>query len=160
MAKKSVKDQVEDRLPDQADLIALKNQLIAMLPDKEELADWRDQIGDRLPDKAELAALRDQWVEKLPDKAELLALRDELIEKLPDEVSDKLPVETQKAKRFATAKKVALVGVVTAGVAAAVAFVRAKMADQPSYTAPTYPPQNTTPPAPGSTEPPATPPTT
>lgn len=137
MGKKTVKDQFED--------------LLEQLPDKSELAGLKDQVVERLPDKAELAALRDDLAERLPDKAELLAMRDSLVDRLPDDLSDKLPVETKKAKRFATVKKVAFVGLVTAGIAGAVAFVRAKMNDQPAYTpppAPTYtPPPTDTPPA-------------
>lgn len=136
--KKTVKDHVDT--------------VVEQLPDAAELRDLKDQLIERLPDKAEWLELRDDLIERLPDKAELLEFRDGLVEKLPDEVSEKLPIETKKAKRFAKVKKVALVGAVTAGIAAAVAFVRAKMADEPSYTASTYtppsqPPSSTPPPS-------------
>jgi len=117
---------------------------------KKTVKDHVDAAVEQLPDKAELLDLKDKLVEHLPDKEELLALRDDLVDRLPDEVGEKLPIETKKAKRFATVKKVALVGMLTAGVAAAVAYIKAKMADQPTYTASTY----TTPGAPTGQNPP------
>ncbi|WP_313405463.1 hypothetical protein [Aeromicrobium sp.] len=119
--------------------------VVDQLPDKSELLDLKEQLVDRLPDRNEWMALRDELLQRLPDKSELLDLRDGLVEKLPDPVVDKLPVE--KKKRFAGVKKVALVGLVTAGIAGVVAFVKAKMADEPTYTASTY----TAPAAPTST---------
>lgn len=141
--KKSVKDHVDS--------------VVEQLPDKSELLDLKDQLAERLPDKAEWLSLRDELLQRLPDKSELLDLRDDLVEKLPDPVVDKLPVE--KKSRFAGVKKFALVGLVTAGIAGVVAFVKAKMADEPTYTASTYTapaaPTSTVPPPTSSTPPPA-----
>lgn len=143
--KKSVKDHAHS--------------VVDQLPDKSELLDLKEQLTDRLPDRNEWLALRDELLQRLPDKSELRDLRDGLVEKLPDEVVDKLPIE--KKKRFAGVRKFALVGLVTAGIAGVAAFVKAKMADEPTYTASTYtaPAAPTTPPpssATGSTTPPPT----
>lgn len=137
MGKKSVKDHVDT--------------VVEQLPDASELRDLRDQLVERLPDRAEWLALRDDLMEKLPDKTELLDLRDNLVDKLPDEVSDKLPIE--KRQRFRGLRKVAFVGLLTAGIAGVVAFFKARSADQPTYTASTY----TTPGRPTTTTTPTTP---
>ncbi|WP_293785572.1 hypothetical protein [uncultured Aeromicrobium sp.] len=110
----------------------------------------RDQVEDlagHLPDKKELLELRGEVMDRLPDKSELLAMRDQLIDRLPDDVSDRLPVETKKKKRFAGVRKVALVGLLAAAVGGVVAFLKAKADDAqvPPYTPP---------PAPNPSEPP------
>src|SRR5690606_36319891 len=102
-SKKTVKDRVDT--------------VVEQVPDAAELRELKDQLLKRMPERDDWLAWRDELIEKLPDKAEMLELRDGLIEKLPDEVSEKLPVETRKKKRFRGVKKVALVGAVTAGVA-------------------------------------------
>lgn len=141
--KKSVKDHVDS--------------VVEQLPDRAELLEIKDQLADRLPDKTEWLALRDELLARLPDKSELLDLRDDLVEKLPDPVVDKLPVE--KKKRFAGVRKFAFVGLLTAGIAGVAAYVKAKMADQPTYTSSTYtapaaPTSTTTPPPPSAATPP------
>jgi hypothetical protein len=120
--KKSVKDHVDT--------------VVEQFPDAAELRELKDQLVERFPDRSEWLALRDDLIERFPDKTELLDLRDGLVDRLPNEVSDKLPI--QKQQRFVGLRKVAFVGLLTAGIAGIAAFVKAKMADEQTYTASTY----------------------
>ena len=121
--KKTVRNQLEDRLDDLAG-------------QTEEL---RKQVVDRAP------AVRDQLIDLIPDKGQLLDLRDDLFDKLPDNVAEKLPEQVKpKRSKF---KRIAIVGVVTGGAAAAVAVLKGRS----SSTPPPVPPAPTAAPSPRST---------
>ncbi|MBM9463730.1 hypothetical protein JL108_09735 [Aeromicrobium sp. YIM 150415] len=100
-----------------------------------------EELAGHLPDREEFADLRDQVVDRLPDKKELVSLRDQLIDRLPDDVSDRLPVETKKKKRFKAVRRLAVVGLVAAGIGGVVAYLKAKADDAqvPPYTPPPSP---------------------
>jgi ABC-type transporter Mla subunit MlaD len=122
--KKNLRDQLEELASQAGELSqqvverapVVRDQLVDRLPD-------RDQLVDRLPDKAQL-------VDLLPDKAQLLDLRDDLLDRLPDTVTDKLP-EKVKPKR-SRLKRIAVIGVLTGAVAAAVAVLRGRAQTPPS----------------------------